>query len=295
MAEEDDKREAGGSNIRLVRYLFMLQRCLPLHHLGHLHLPRVLAAGDLGLEAEQLEKRFLPKHITNLQVSESGWDRIRELFDQERMQSYPEELMNIWKGALMAGSVGLVYGGIPAAQHARKRYIELSQAEVYKHRIEAVRSAHNAAIRGFIRYGWRWSWRVTAFVTVFNIVSTGLSVYRDQNILTHYSVAGAITGGLFRLNLGVGGGLAGMVIGAVLGLPTGALLMSMQKANGETVREQRRREQRELYQLKVQEWDARLNVTEGLIQEIDQTIEKGRMEKDLEKIEELLNRPKNPE
>lgn len=29
------------------------------------------------------------------------------------------------------------------------------------------RSAHNAAIRGFVRFGWRWSWRVAAFVTVF--------------------------------------------------------------------------------------------------------------------------------
>lgn len=33
------------------------------------------------------------------------------------------------------------------------------------------RSAHNAAIRGFIRYGFRWSWRVAAFVTLFKYVS----------------------------------------------------------------------------------------------------------------------------
>ena len=31
----------------------------------------------------------------------------------------------------------------------------------------AQRSAHNAAIRGFLRYGVRWSWRVAVFVTLF--------------------------------------------------------------------------------------------------------------------------------
>ncbi|KAG2456678.1 TIDC1 factor, partial [Polypterus senegalus] len=91
--------------------------------------------------------------------------------------AFSEEITNTIKSALMAAAVGMMYGGIPAARHARKRYIEQSNAEVYRHRIEAVRSAHNAAIRGFLRYGWRWSWRVAAFVTVFK--SSRLNVTED--------------------------------------------------------------------------------------------------------------------
>uniref|UniRef100_UPI00398E9CB6 complex I assembly factor TIMMDC1, mitochondrial isoform X2 n=1 Tax=Pristiophorus japonicus TaxID=55135 RepID=UPI00398E9CB6 len=247
--------------------------------------PRVRATEDAGSEAEKL-----PKFIGNPQVPETGWDRIRELFDQDEMKRYPEEITNIWKSIIVAACVGMVYGGIPAAQHAKIRYIEQSQAEVYKNRMEAVRSAQNAAVRGFVRYGWRWSWRVTAFVAIFNTVSTGLSVYRDQNLLRHYSAAGAITGGIFRMSLGLGGFLAGTAIGAVMGVPAGALILAVQKAGGETVRERRRRERQENYQLKLEEWRARLHVTEGLVHEI---AGKDSMENDLEKLEELLNQPRN--
>lgn len=42
------------------------------------------------------------------------------------------------KGGLTAALVGLVYGGLPGARHARQRFIHLSQAEVYNSRVEAV-------------------------------------------------------------------------------------------------------------------------------------------------------------
>lgn len=155
-----------------------------------------------------------------------------------------------------------------------------------------MRSAHNAAIRGFVRYGWRWSWRVAAFVTLFNSVSTGLSVYRDKYSIGHYTVAGAVTGGLFRFNLGLGGMVAGSAIGAVMGFPAGALIIGMQKMAGETSRERRRRERREIYELKLAEWAARLQLTDDLIGDL-----KGGQgndtERDLEKIDKLLSLPRN--
>lgn len=42
------------------------------------------------------------------------------------------------KSGLTAALVGLVYGGLPGARHARQRFIQLSQAEVYNSRVEAV-------------------------------------------------------------------------------------------------------------------------------------------------------------
>ncbi|GCB77699.1 hypothetical protein scyTo_0017643, partial [Scyliorhinus torazame] len=130
------------------------------------------------------------------------------------------------------------------------------------------------------------------FSGVISTVSTGLSVYHDRNLLRHYSAAGAVTGGVFRMNLGVGGFLAGTAIGALMGVPAGALILAMQKVGGETVRERRRRERREIYELKLEEWKARLHVTEGLVDEITG---KDSMESDLVKLEELLNQPRNSE
>lgn len=200
----------------------------------------------------------------------------------------------MFKSGVAAAVVGLFYGGLPAARHARLSYIQNSQAEIYTSRVDAVRSAHNAAIRGFVRYGWRWSWRVGAFVTLFNSISTGLSVYTDEYRRGHYATAGAVTGGLFRLSLGLKGLVAGALIGAVLGLPTGALIISMQSLGGENVRERRRRERLELHELRLAEWSARMQLTDELIGDLHDR-SNGSTSADLQRIDELLSLPKNKE
>ncbi|XP_070850154.1 complex I assembly factor TIMMDC1, mitochondrial [Chaetodon trifascialis] len=235
----------------------------------------------------------VPSNMVGPEFPDTGWDRIKDLFNKDATQSYPEELTSVVKSGVFAALAGWIYGGLPAARDARQRYIQASQAEIYTSRVDAVRSAHNAAIRGFVRYGWRWSWRVAAFVTLFNSVSTGLSVYRDEYTLSHYAAAGAVTGGLFRLNLGLRGLVAGTVIGTVLGIPTGALIIGMQSLAGEAVIERRRRQRRELYELRLKEWTARLQLTDDLIGDLSASAQAEETKKDLQRIHELLSSPPN--
>ncbi|KAK7893414.1 hypothetical protein WMY93_022566 [Mugilogobius chulae] len=225
----------------------------------------------------------LPAVMGKPEFPDTGWDRITDLFERHPSQKYPEEITNVLKSAAVAAIAGLFYGGLPAAREAKQRYIQVSQAEIYTGRVDAVRSAHNAAIRGFVRYGWRWSWRVAAFVTLF----------KDKSTVSHYAAAGAVTGGLFRLNLGLGGLVAGSLIGSVLGIPAGLMIISMQSLSGETARERRRRERRELYELKVAEWEARLRLTDELIGDLKVSSKVGETTKDLQRIEELLSSPSN--
>uniref|UniRef100_A0A8C2EYC4 Complex I assembly factor TIMMDC1, mitochondrial n=1 Tax=Cyprinus carpio TaxID=7962 RepID=A0A8C2EYC4_CYPCA len=242
--------------------------------------------------SDSTSTQTLPQHLDKPEFPDTGWDRIKYLFYRSEGQIYSEELRNIVKSGIAAAVVGMVYGGLPGARHARERFIQLSQAEIYQNRVDAVRSAHNAAIRGFVRFGWRWSWRVAAFVTMFNTVSTGLTVYRDKNALSHFAVAGALTGGVFRLNLGLRGLLAGTAIGAILGLPAGVVIIGLQKLGGETMHDKRQRERRELHELRVAEWNARLKLTDDLIGEMK--CEKHQdTDNDLQRIEELLNQPRN--
>ncbi|XP_076579141.1 complex I assembly factor TIMMDC1, mitochondrial [Chaetodon auriga] len=237
--------------------------------------------------------RSMPSNMVSPEFPDTGWDRIKDLFNKDATQNYPEELTNVIKSGVFAALAGCIYGGLPAAREARQRYIQASQAQIYTSRVDAVRSAHNAAIRGFVRYGWRWSWRVAAFVTLFNSVSTGLSVYRDKYTLSHYAAAGAVTGGLFRLNLGLRGLVAGTVIGTALGVPTGALIIGMQSLAGEAVRERRRRQRRELHELRQKEWTARLQLTDDLIGDLSASVQAEETNKDLQRIHELLSSPLN--
>ncbi|KAM6147302.1 complex I assembly factor TIMMDC1, mitochondrial [Phoenicopterus ruber ruber] len=195
---------------------------------------------------------------------QTGWERLSELWQRDERQRYPEETVNILKSAFTGGVVGWMYGGLPAFYHARKAFIERSHGELFQNRADAVQSAHRAGLRSFIRYGWRWSWRVAAFVTIFNTVSTGLSVYRNKTTVSNFASAGAFTGALFRMHLGLQGLAGGFVFGTAFGIPAGGLLMIMQKLAGETLQEKRNRERRELYEQKLAEWQSRLSVTEVL-------------------------------
>uniref|UniRef100_A0A4X2LB82 Complex I assembly factor TIMMDC1, mitochondrial n=1 Tax=Vombatus ursinus TaxID=29139 RepID=A0A4X2LB82_VOMUR len=206
----------------------------------------------------------------------------------------PEEIDYIYRSAASGAIIGWIYGGIPAFYHAKQRYISQSHAEIYYNRFDAVQSAHRAAIRGFIRYGWRWSWRTAIFVTLFNTVSTGLNVYRNKNAISHFVVAGAATGSLFRIHLGLSSLVAGGIIGAILGAPFGITLMAIQKFQGETVWDRKQKDRKELYESKLNEWKARLLVTDAVTEEFQSNIGKNQSERDAERIEELLNLPRNP-
>lgn len=256
--------------------------------------PRVFAAEAVG-DSEPLAKdQKLPFYVPEPHLPETGWERLRQLFVKDEQQRISKELENIYRAAVSAGIIGWAYGGIPAFIHAKQRYIEQSQAEVYHNRFDAVQSAHRAATRGFIRYGFRWGWRTTVFVTIFNTVNTGLTVYRNKNALSHFVIAGAVTGSLFRINLGLRGLVAGGIIGGLLGAPVGSLLMALQKYYGETTQERKQKDQKALHELKLQEWKARLQFTELLPGEIESNLQKNKSKEDAEKIEALLNLPRNP-
>uniref|UniRef100_A0A8D0GZZ9 Complex I assembly factor TIMMDC1, mitochondrial n=1 Tax=Sphenodon punctatus TaxID=8508 RepID=A0A8D0GZZ9_SPHPU len=249
-------------------------------------------AASPALAAEQ--QGFVPWYVGSPQAPDSGWQRLRGLVQKDELNRYPEETMNIINASFSAAIIGFVYGGVPGFHYARKQYIQRSQAEIFYNRLDAVQSVHRAATRGFIRYGWRWGWRVAAFVTIFNTVQTALSVYREESALSHFGAAGAVTGGLFRMNLGLRGLVGGSIIGAVLGVPAGGLLMAMQKLVGETVQERRKRERREEYERKLAEWRSRLDITGKVVEKMDYVIQEGGTERDTERIQELLVLPQNP-
>uniref|UniRef100_F7B6V6 Complex I assembly factor TIMMDC1, mitochondrial n=1 Tax=Monodelphis domestica TaxID=13616 RepID=F7B6V6_MONDO len=257
--------------------------------------PRVFAEeSTIATASRPSPEETLPHHIKGPVYPETGWERLKELLVRDEHQPVPQEIDYIFKAATTGAIVGWIYGGIPAFYHAKQRYISQSHAEIYYSRFDAVQSAQRAAIRGFIRYGWRWSWRTALFVTIFNTVSTGLNVYRNKNALSHFVVAGAATGGLFRFYLGLSSMLAGGLFGAILGVPFGVMIMAIEKYQGETVWDRKQKARKELYELKLDEWKARLHVTDAVTEEFKSNLGKNQTEKDVKRIEELLNLPRNP-
>ncbi|KAF6122158.1 translocase of inner mitochondrial membrane domain containing 1 [Phyllostomus discolor] len=80
----------------------------------------------------------------------------------------------------------------------------------------------------------------------------------------------------------------------LLSTPIGSLLMALQKYYGETIQERKQKDRKTLHELQLKEWKARLQFTELLPEEIESSLQKNRSKDDAEKIEALLNLPRNP-
>uniref|UniRef100_A0A671SBZ5 Complex I assembly factor TIMMDC1, mitochondrial n=1 Tax=Sinocyclocheilus anshuiensis TaxID=1608454 RepID=A0A671SBZ5_9TELE len=126
--------------------------------------PALFGTRDMRFNSQLTKHSQMLCHICNTQYQRYLYGTFVGMVEG---QMYSEELRNIVKSGIAAAVVGMVYGGLPGARHARERFIQLSQAEIYQNRVDAVRSAHNAAIRGFVRFGWRWSWRVAICLDEF--------------------------------------------------------------------------------------------------------------------------------
>ncbi|XP_038069560.1 complex I assembly factor TIMMDC1, mitochondrial-like isoform X2 [Patiria miniata] len=177
---------------------------------------------------------------------ETGWDRIKQAYTADpETHEIPRELYELILMTTMGMLMGYAYGGVPASRHARDRYIQKSGAAIYSSRLEATGASYNAGVRGFIRYGYRWGWRIAFLAAGFQGISTCMSLYRDKQDITNYVSAAMVTGSLYRFNLGLRGLVGGAFAGAVVGIPAGLILMGAQKLQGETTLEKNKRVRQE--------------------------------------------------
>ncbi|XP_077986451.1 complex I assembly factor TIMMDC1, mitochondrial-like [Glandiceps talaboti] len=184
---------------------------------------------------------------------EDGWPAVKQLFKGRETGWLSEELKQVCRYGIGAFFLGFVYGGMPASKWLRQRYIDKSQAETYEHRVYAIRDSHNAGIRGLIRYGWRWGWRVAALTTVFQGCNVIIAVYRNKVDVFNYVAAAGVAGSMYKIPLGPRGMFAGGILGSVLGIPVGLSIVSLQMLTGENILEQFRRERRERIEMHEEE------------------------------------------
>lgn len=108
-------------------------------------------------------------------------------------QKYPEEIINVIKSGVVAALAGLLYGGLPAARHARQRYIQVSQAELYTSRVDAVVSERQEMTR-------RWSCmcdKLTIPISSFRSVQSALGTQCSDPWFCEIRMEVELEGGCF--------------------------------------------------------------------------------------------------
>lgn len=70
-------------------------------------------------------------------------------------------------------------------------------------------------------------------------ITTSIAVYRGKSSFVEYITAGAVTGSLYKFNLGLRGMFAGAVVGGVLGTIAGGASLLILRSTGMTMEEVR--------------------------------------------------------
>eukprot|EP00118_Oscarella_pearsei_P019966 m.214983 g.214983 ORF g.214983 m.214983 type:complete len:265 (+) comp39821_c1_seq29:1761-2555(+) len=158
---------------------------------------------------------------------ESGWERLKDLFDRRDGEEVAEELQ-LWPVMTFAGScVGFLFGGLMGARYAADEHVKMNKTTLYPNQMQAQRELHSASMMGMARMGARWGWRLGAFAGLFSAFNIAFSVYRDRNDAFNMAAAGGITGGIFRARYGLKPLMGGMLLGGVVSFPFGLLLQGV--------------------------------------------------------------------
>ncbi|XP_066157248.1 RPII140-upstream gene protein [Euwallacea fornicatus] len=171
--------------------------------------------------------------------SETGWDRVKQMFQFDEFGNITQEFHTVIQAASMSMLIGVIYGGTRQGRHAYEQFIKNNEATTFRTPLEAKKKLQDAVTVGFGKGSFKWGWRLTLFTTSFVGVSTLIQVYRNKYGIFDYVCAGGITGSLYKFNMGPRGWIVGGVLGSALGFICGSATMGILYMTGLTMEETR--------------------------------------------------------
>lgn len=166
------------------------------------------------------------EETTRLAPGEIGIDRIKGMFDVKNGH-ITKELQSIITSTVSALIGGFLFGGITRSAHIPEAFIAENQASQFFNRRDAQRQMQYKFAMAFLKGGANVGIKLGLFCFIFSASSTCLHMYRGKYDLINFTSAGALTGCLFKANMGIKGALAGSFIGTTLGTVYGCLTLGL--------------------------------------------------------------------
>ncbi|KAJ8732171.1 hypothetical protein PYW08_014901 [Mythimna loreyi] len=177
---------------------------------------------------------------------QTGWDRVKLMYTGNEHEEVSEELNTVLQASLCGAFVGACMGGFVSSRVAYLNFIENNQATIFKSTAEAKKRLQDYVTVAFAKGAYKWGWRLCFFTGVFSLTSTTVSVYRGDTSLIEFISAGALTGALYKIDMGLAAVLVGAGLGTVLSTVAGLAIIGLLKVTGVNMQEIRKA----LYKLK---------------------------------------------
>lgn len=172
------------------------------------------------------------KNDGNVQDLTDGSARVHKMFQIDDFGEPSAELHSVVQATTYAGFIGACIGGFVRSRTAYMNFIETNEATIFKSIKDAKKKLQDHVTIAFGKGAFQWGWRMAFFTGTFCLVSTVISVYQGETGLIEYIAAGALTGALYKLNLGLAATLVGGGLGAILGMCGGLLTLAILKLTG---------------------------------------------------------------
>ncbi|XP_033337881.2 RPII140-upstream gene protein isoform X1 [Megalopta genalis] len=160
--------------------------------------------------------------IESLSPGEIGIDRLKHMF-HDRNGNISNEVQSIVSATVTGVIGGFIYGGVAKTKDIPTNFIRENQATKWESTFYAKRQLHNKFALEFFKKGTRIGLSAGIFCFLFQSTSVMMYVYRGKFEIINCTAAGALTGGLFKIDMGLKGTMAGTIIGSLLGSMYGAV------------------------------------------------------------------------
>ncbi|XP_012221112.1 RPII140-upstream gene protein [Linepithema humile] len=177
------------------------------------------------------------KPLVNPLDDEMGWDRVKKIFCLNEEGMFTKELQSIINVTLSGVVLGAFLGGTNATKNTVDNFITNNEATRFLNQFDAKRHLQQAVSVNFIRKGAKFGGKLGLFCCMFSTLTTCTSAYRGKVATENYIFGGAVTGFLYKMNLGFRAALVGTGLGSMLGAVCGSLSILVLTLSGVTMDE----------------------------------------------------------
>jgi len=168
-------------------------------------------------------------------VQKKGWQEVKEIFTIDEYGKLSNGLNSILQTTFITGFFGACYGGFLQSREAYLNFIERNHGTKFTDQYDAKKKLQDFVTVNFAKGAVHWGWRLALFSGLYVTSVTVMSAYDGENKILHFVGSGLIAGGVYRMNMGLRGMIAGGTLGSLIGLLAGSVTLLILRLSGSTL------------------------------------------------------------
>jgi hypothetical protein len=150
-----------------------------------------------------------------------AWERVAAIFETDIYGDISPDLARIKDSTMMATVLGAVIGGLNKSREAGERFMRQNAHEKFETPQYAQKAMQDKVMLGFGSGAFRASWRLALFTFIYTAGTSMIAAYRGRHGILEHVGGAAAAGFLYKFKQGPKPAIAGLVVGAGLGLTAG--------------------------------------------------------------------------